>query len=57
MNVVRLAMLAVVAALAFVSLRNRYDLTTSIIIVAAAGLLVARLLARVAARRRRSAGP
>ena len=54
MNLVRLAMLAVVAALAFVSLRNRYDLTTSIIIVAAAGLLVARLFARFAARRRRA---
>lgn len=55
MNLVRLAMLAVVACLAFVSLRNRYDLATSIVIVAAGGLLVARLLARLAARRRNSA--
>ena len=56
MRAARLAMLAVVAALAFVSLRNRYDLVTSVVIVAAGVLLVARLLARFAARRRRAAG-
>jgi FtsH-binding integral membrane protein len=54
---VRFALVGVVAVLAFLALRDRYDLTTSIIIVAAAGLLVARLVARFAARRRRSAGP
>lgn len=54
MKAVRFALVAVAAVLAFLALRNRYDLTTSIIIVAAAGLLVARLLARFAARRRRA---
>ena len=53
MNVVRLALVAVVAVLAFFSLRGRYDAPTSVIIVAAVGLLTARLLARIAARRRR----
>jgi uncharacterized YccA/Bax inhibitor family protein len=54
MNVVRLALVVVAAVAAFLYVRGRYDVTTSIIIVAAVGLLVARLLARFAARRRRA---
>jgi hypothetical protein len=49
----RLALVAVAAVAAFLYLRGRYDLTTSIIIVAAAGLLVSRFLTRMARRRRR----